>query len=154
MYSLITRRPADAAPALRRFNVLLDDLLGNWPPAFEEAGALTSAWAPACDVVEDAGSVKIVAELPGVKPEEVKVSIENNTLTIRGEKQQVTEDDKAGQVHRYERRYGSFERTFALPSTVDAEKIDARYDNGVLTVELPKVERARPRQIAVKRAGS
>jgi HSP20 family protein len=88
-------------------------------------------------------------EVPGVKPEDVKLSLENNMLTIRGEKKQVAEE-KAERVHRYERSYGVFERAFALPSSVDVDQIEARYDNGMLTVSLPKAERARPRQIEVK----
>ncbi len=101
------------------------------------------------DVFEDKDSVKIVAELPGVKPEDVKLSIENNLLTLRGEKKQVAEE-KTERVHRYERAYGMFERSFALPNTVDADRADARYEAGLLTIHLPKVERARPREIQVK----
>jgi HSP20 family protein len=110
---------------------------------------LTSAWHPAVDVFEDKTAVKIVAELPGVKPEDVKLSLENNVLTIRGEKKHEAEE-KTDRVHRFERSYGSFERAFVLPSTVDGEKISADYRNGVLTVSVPKAERARPREIPVK----
>jgi HSP20 family protein len=87
--------------------------------------------------------------VPGVRPEDVKISIENSLLTIRGEKQQQAEET-AERVHRYERSYGTFERTFALPTTVDPEKIDASYTHGLLTVTIPKAERARPREIPVK----
>ncbi len=100
---------------------------------------------------ESKDSVKIVAELPGVKPEDVKLSLENNLLTIRGEKKQEAEE-RNERVHRYERSYGSFERAFALPSTVDGDKITADYRNGVLTVSVPKAERARPREIPVRAA--
>ena len=93
--------------------------------------------------------MKIVAELPGVKPEDVKLSLENNLLTIRGEKKQEAEE-RNERVHRYERSYGTFERSFVLPSTVDGEKISADYQNGVLTVVVPKAERARPREIPVR----
>jgi len=78
----------------------------------------------------------------------VKITMENNTLTLRGEKKQVAEE-KNERVHRYERSYGSFERSFALPNTVDAEKVAAAFENGVLTVTLPKAEKAKPREIAV-----
>ena len=98
---------------------------------------------------EDKDAVKIVAELPGVKAEDVKISLENQTLTMRGEKRQVAEE-KTERVHRYERSYGAFERTFALPGTVDADRIEASYADGLLTVTLPKVERARPRQIEIR----
>jgi HSP20 family protein len=87
-------------------------------------------------------------ELPGVRPEDVKISLENNILTIRGEKRQQAEESNE-RVHRYERSYGSFERTFALPNTVDPDKIQANYENGVLMISVPKAERARPREIPV-----
>ena len=91
----------------------------------------------------------MVAEIPGVAAEDVKISLENNLLTLRGEKKQQAEE-KSERVHRYERSYGAFERTFALPTSVDPEKIDAQYSQGVLTVTIPKAERARPREIPVK----
>ena len=119
--------------------------------SFVRPGGMAGGGAAALplDVHETETEFVVKASLPGVKPEDVKLSLENNMLTIRGEKKQVAEE-KADRVHRYERSYGVFERAFALPSTVDAEKIEARYDAGVLTVDMPKAERARPRQIAVK----
>lgn len=146
---LTNRRTVDPFQNLRRLHTMLDDAFTSWPFQREENGTLTAAWTPAVDVFEDTDSVKIVAELPGVKPEDVKLSIENNVLTLRGEKKQVAEE-KTERVHRYERAYGMFERSFALPNTVDAERADARYDTGLLTIHLPKVERARPREIQVK----
>jgi HSP20 family protein len=149
MLMTTTRRPQDSMASLRRLNSVLDEAFNSWPFQSEENGALTSAWLPACDVFEDRDAVKIVAEVPGVRPEEIKLSIENNLLTIRGEKKQQAEE-KSERVHRYERSYGTFERTFALPTTVDPEKIDASSANGILTVTIPKAERARPREIPVK----
>ena len=90
-----------------------------------------------------------MGEIPGVRPEDVRLTVENNVLTIQGSKQQVAEE-RADRVHRYERTYGAFERSFTLPTTVDANSIKASYENGVLTVTLPKVERAKPRQIEVQ----
>ena len=148
MTLLTTRRPFENFQTLRRLNSVLDEAFATWPFQ-QESGSITSSWYPACDVFEDKEAVKIVAELPGVKPEDVKVSVENNVLTIRGEKKQEAEE-RSERVHRYERSYGSFERTFSLPSTVDAERIEAGISDGVLTVMLPKVEKARPRQIEVK----
>ncbi len=138
----LTRR-APELWGLRRLNRMLEDA---WQP-FQE-GELTSGWTPACDIFEDQNQLKLVLELPGVNPKDVKISLENNTLTIRGEKRQEAEE-KTERVHRYERSYGNFERRFTLPSTVDAENIQAGYDNGLLTVTLPKSERARPREIPV-----
>ena len=148
---LTNRGAADPFLGLRRLNTILDDAFAGWPLQREENGTLTASWTPAVDVFEDKDSVKIIAELPGVKPEDVKLSIENNVLTLRGEKKQ-TAEEKTERVHRYERAYGAFERTFNLPSTVDAENIQAAYDQGVLTIILPKVERARPREIPIKTA--
>jgi HSP20 family protein len=151
MTLMITRRPFDNYNTLRRLNTALDEAFSGWPFQQDESGSITSSWHPACNVFEDKESVKIVAELPGVKPEDVKLSLENNLLTIRGEKKQEAEE-RSERVHRYERSYGSFERTFVLPSTVDGDKISAEYQNGVLTVVVPKAEKARPREIPVRTA--
>jgi HSP20 family protein len=109
----------------------------------------TAAWTPVVDIFEEPEFVRIVAEVPGVKPEDVQILVAGNVLTIQGTKEQVAEQ-KAEKVHRYERTYGSFERSFTLPATVDAEHIKATYDMGVLTLVLPKVEKAKPRQIKVE----
>jgi HSP20 family protein len=130
---------------LRQLNRILDDAFSGWP--LQEQGTITSAWFPPCDVVEDGDSVRIMMELPGVEPDDVRLSLENNILTIRGEKRQQQESSEGGRVHRYERSYGSFERSFSLPNTVDADKVSAEYDNGVLMVKLQKAERMRPREI-------
>lgn len=149
MYLTTMRRRSDGLQNLRRLSSALDEAFGNWPLAQGLEGAITSAWVPACDIFEDQDGIKLVMEVPGVNPDDVKLQLENNMLTIRGEKRQVAEE-KADRVHRYERSYGSFERTFSLPSTVDADRIEADISDGVLTVMLPKAEKARPRQIAVR----
>ena len=145
-YSL-SRRPAESYQNLRRLNTLLDEAF-RWPFG-GEGSSVTAAWLPPVDVFENKDAVKIVAELPGVKPGDVKISLENSTLSLKGEKQQVAEES-TDRVHRDERTYGHFERTFSLPSTVDADRIEAQFENGVLTISIPKVERAKPRQIEVK----
>ena len=144
----MTQRPTEAFQNLRRLNSFLDEAISGFPFGAGN-GTLTAAWTPAVDVFEDKDAVKIVAELPGVTQEDVKISLENQTLTVRGEKRQVAEE-KTERVHRYERTYGAFERTFALPGTVDADRIEAAFAVGLLTVSLPKVERARPRQIEIR----
>jgi HSP20 family protein len=137
---------------LHRLNRILDEAFAS--PAFGEQGdVITSTWFAPTDVSEDANSLRITMELPGVNPEDVRLSLENNILTIRGEKKLQT-DESNERVHRFERTYGMFERTFALPNTVDPEKIEAQYENGVLFVMIPKAERAKPREIRVNAQGS
>ena len=131
MQSQVTRRPMNTAGDLflpRGLGRVFDEVLQGW--ISPEGGALTSSWWPACDVFEDREAVRIIAEVPGVKPQDVKLSLENNQLTIRGEKKQEAEE-QTERVHRYERSYGSFERAFVLPSTVDPERIQASYEHGI-----------------------
>ncbi|HSD30810.1 MAG TPA: Hsp20/alpha crystallin family protein [Gemmatimonadales bacterium] len=108
----------------------------------------STAWVPVVDIFEEAEHIRIVAEIPGVKPENFKISVEDNMLTISGTKEQVAEE-KAEKVHRYERTYGSFERSFTLPGTVDPAAIKATYEHGVLSIMLPKLEKAKAREIKV-----
>ena len=111
--------------------------------------AATTAWMPLVDIFEEPDVIRLVAEVPGVRPEDVKISVEANLLTIKGTKEQVAEE-KAEKVHRYERTYGAFERTFRLSTSIDHNKIKASYDLGVLTITLPKAETAKPHLIEVK----
>jgi HSP20 family protein len=108
-----------------------------------------SAWAPAVDIAEHDDAYTVKMELPGVNKDEVKITLESNILTIRGEKKH-EKDTKKENYHRIERIYGSFERSFTLPTTVKSDKIDAAYNNGVLQITLPKAEEAKPKQIEVK----
>jgi HSP20 family protein len=117
----------------------------EWP-ATEAASA---AWQPLVDIFEEPDVIRLVAEVPGVKPEDVKISVEGNLLTIKGTKEQVAEE-KAERVHRYERTYGAFERTFTLAASIDSNKIKATYNLGVLTITLPKANTAKPRLIEVE----
>jgi len=151
MYT-ITRSPMrdstqDVATLGSRINRMLNDVFANADWQYRDSAV--SSWVPPVDVLEQEDGIRILAELPGVKPEDVKLSLEGNVLTIHGTKQQVAEE-RTERVHRYERSYGAFERTFTLPATVDAAHIKAGYENGVLTVTLPKVEQAKPRQIEVQ----
>jgi HSP20 family protein len=113
-----------------------------------EHEAFHQAWVPAVDIYEtDAHEVVIKAELPDVKKEDIGVSVENNVLTLTGERK--AEQTKREQVQRVERRFGSFSRSFTLPTSVDAGQIAASYKDGVLTIRLPRREEAKPRQITV-----
>jgi HSP20 family protein len=112
---------------------------------------LAYSWTPVVDVRETEDALVLSAELPGLDSKNVAVSVEDNVLTISGEKKQEFDETREdGQFHIVERHYGRFERSFRLPETVNADKIDARFTNGVLTISLPKVEAARPRKIEVK----
>lgn len=130
-----------------RLGRFLEHMLES-PLQGEESRSLFGHWRPPVDVIEERDTIRLVAELPGVKPEDVKISLEGNVLTLQGEKHQ-EEEREDGNAHRYERTYGMFERSFTLPATIDANKIVAKFDAGLLTVLLPKVEAAKPRQIAV-----
>src|SRR5215207_2928532 len=103
---------------------------------------------PALDLSETAEGYLVEAALPGIKPEDVEITVENNVLTIKGETRQEV-DDKQRNFHRVERRFGSFQRTIGLPSTVKADAIQAELTNGVLRLEIPKAEEVKPRKISV-----
>jgi HSP20 family protein len=150
MFPVPRRSPAfDLLTSVRRLNDLVDDAFAGWPRS--GSGTVTSAWIPPTDVFEDKDSIRIVSEVPGLRPEDVRISLENQTLTICGERRESSEE-KTGEVHLYERSYGSFERSFSLPSTVDTDRVQAKVADGLLTVTLPKVERAKPREIPVASA--
>ncbi len=117
-------------------------------PFLEEALPLTN-WVPACDIYETDKDIVVKAELPGLKKEEVFVSIENNVLMLRGERK-FTDEVKRENFHRVERTYGEFLRSFTLPTFVDTTKILAEFKDGILMVTLPKREEAKPKQIEVK----
>ena len=103
---------------------------------------------PAVDVYEDEQNLVLKLEVPGMNEEDLKVSLENNTLTVSGERK-FEKEEKEENFHRIERRYGTFTRTFRLPNTVDAEKVDASYDKGVLKVTLAKRAEAKAKTIKV-----
>ena len=106
-------------------------------------------WTPTVDISETEAEYAIKAELPEVKREDVKVTVEDGVLTIQGERKQEKEE-KGKKYHRVERSYGRFVRTFTLPDTVDESKVKAEYADGILHLHLPKSEKAKPKQIDVK----
>jgi HSP20 family protein len=113
-----------------------------------EARELWGDWSPALDAFEDKEKYTVSVELPGLKKEDIAVSVHDGVLTVSGERKTET-DLKDGIVHRTERYYGKFTRSVSLPSTVRADKVSAAYKDGVLTVEVPKAEEARPKTIPV-----
>jgi HSP20 family protein len=131
-----------------RMNRLFDDAFRGAEGRGEEDWALGGSWAPAVDIFEQDGNIVLKAELPGVEPKDVDVRVENNTLTLRGQRRFDTEV-KRESYHRVERSYGSFARSFSLPNVVDLERIKAEYKDGVLRVTLPKKEEAKPKQISI-----
>ena len=139
----ITRRfvPVHDAAALQ--NRLLNSLFQDFARPQS-----TGSFVPAIDVYEDASRIVLTLETPGIAPENLNLRVENNTLTIEGERKAHT-DFKQENFHRIERRFGSFVRSFTLPQTVDTEQVAAHSEYGVLTVELPKKAAAQPKQIKV-----
>lgn len=103
----------------------------------------------ALDVYETDNDIVVKASVPGVKPKDIDITVTGNTLTIKGETKEETEKEEGNYLYR-ERRYGNFQRTISLPVEVEADKADASFENGVLTLHLPKVEQAKPKQIAIK----
>jgi HSP20 family protein len=129
--------------------VEIDRLNRMFEAAFSGEALASGAWVPAIDVYETAEKdVVVKVDLPDVKREDIKVTFENNVLSIEGERKFVT-DAAREQYHRMERGYGAFRRSFTLPTTVDAARVEAGYQDGVLTVKLPRREESRPRQIQV-----
>jgi HSP20 family protein len=113
-----------------------------------------TGWIPAVDVREDNKEIVLEIELPGIKPSEVEVTAENGVLTIRGEKQGTSTEGTEGRYHVVERTYGSFTRSFQLPSAVDERSIDAEFQDGLLSVHIPKAAIAQPRKIEIRNSGS
>jgi HSP20 family protein len=108
----------------------------------------TSSFAPAVDVYEDEHKVTLKIEVPGIEEKDIDVRVENQTLTVHGERK-IEKEEKEENYRRVERQYGSFTRTFTLPQTVDTENVSANYDKGVLKIALPKKAEAKPKQIKV-----
>jgi HSP20 family protein len=114
-----------------------------------EEGFSSGAWNPQVDIFENKNEIVLEAELPGMKPEDVNISIENNVLTMHGERKFEKKDEKDN-FHRVERSYGSFTRSFTLPPTVASESANAEFENGILRLTLAKREEAKPRRIEIK----
>ena len=129
-----------ASYEINRLNRMFDTMFGGEP--------IEGTWSPAVDIYENAQQdVVIKAELPGFKREAIKVTFEHNTLTVEGTRE--AEVEASREYHRQERQHGAFRRTFTLPPSVDSSKDDAQYQDGVLTITLPRREETKPRQIQV-----
>jgi HSP20 family protein len=109
----------------------------------------TQTWAPSVDIIEGENDYNIHVELPGVEKKDVKITVQDDVLIIKGEKKM--ESEKKGENYqRIERCYGTFQRSFTLPNSIASDKIDATYNNGILTISLPKMEEVKPKEIDVK----
>jgi HSP20 family protein len=134
-----------------RVNQLFNQNFGAmpWTGRGDSRQQLMSAnFIPPVDILEDDQNIVVQAELPGVTENDVEIRLENNVLTISGERRLEHEDRKQN-VHRIERGYGRFTRSFTLPAVVDPEKVQANFDNGLLTITVPRREEAKPRQIKI-----
>jgi len=128
-----------------RMNRLFDDAGRPWRT---DEPAATTSWSPSVDIFETEGEIVVKAELPGMDRKDIQLNLENNVLSLRGERkfQKETKDDN---YHRIERSYGVFSRSFSIPATVDEERIRADYKDGVLKIVLPKKDQAKPKQIKI-----
>jgi HSP20 family protein len=135
------QNPAPAWPTLGRLSSLQDEL----NRLFESP---MTGWAPPLDVHEDKDNFSIHVELPGMKREDIEVTLQNGALVISGERQEPKVQDGT-EIHRQERYYGKFTRALTLPAAVSGEKVKAQYNDGILTVTLPKAEEAKPKSIKV-----
>jgi HSP20 family protein len=137
-----------AAPVFslrREIDRLFEDTFGQNGP---QAGV--TAWVPAVNVREDDKELTFTVDLPGIKPDQVEITNENGVLTIRGERKETRSEDDKGRYHIVEQSYGAFSRSFQLPQGLDQNKIDAQFENGVLTVHIPKAAAAQPKRIEIK----
>ena len=138
------RETADIMRLPQRMSDLFQNLMGEWDPFAGERGF----W-PALDFADREDAIVIKAELPGCKPDEIEISVHGNTMSISGEKKEKTEEKKKNYYH-VESRYGSFRREMILPAEVNADKIQAKCQEGVLTITLPKAEKAKAKKIEIQ----
>ena len=134
----------------RDFNTFTERF-GNFPNRYFNAPVSTTAWNPSVDIFENDNEVVVKAELPGMEAKDIDVKLENNVLTLRGERH-FEKEAKEENYHRIEREYGSFSRAFSLPVSVNAEKVTAEYKDGVLKIVLPKKEEIKPKPIKIAAA--
>jgi len=137
---------ADVAVLQNRLNSIFNDFAR---PEGEQESLAMGNFIPPVDVYEDAQQLVLKLEVPGIKQEDLDVRVENQTLTVKGERK-FEKDEKEENFHRIERRYGNFTRSFTLPQTVDATAPKATYEDGVLAITLPKKEAAKPKQVKVE----
>ena len=147
--SLVRRRPLPGSPKRRESDFMhdlsryFDDMQSWW-----EGGGELGAWSPDVNVFDKDDQIIVEAEMPGMKKEDIKVSVQDHTLTLSGERKEETET-KDKHFYRRERTEGSFLRSIGLPTGVDSEKIDASYNDGILTLTIPKSEDAKTKRVEI-----
>jgi HSP20 family protein len=114
----------------------------------EEKDLVTSSWAPAVDIYEDEKELVLTAEVPGIEEKDIEIKLEDNTLSIHGERK-MEKETKEENYHRLERAYGSFYRSFTLPNYIDQEKIQAQHENGILKITMPKKPELKTRKVKI-----
>jgi len=129
-----------------RMNRLFEDIVSS--PRTEDSEIIQSTWSPAVDIYETENELVLTAELPGVDEKDVEIKIEDNTLTLKGERK-FEKETREETYHRIERAYGSFYRSFSLPNYIDQDKISAEYENGLLKVHMPKKPEVKPRKVKI-----
>ena len=134
-----------------RFNRELNTMMQNRPSNEEQddSNIVTSRWAPAVDIKENVDQFVLLADIPGVDPKDIEITMENNVLTIKGERRSETRQENNG-LKRVERVHGAFYRRFSLPDSADESRISAKGEHGVLAITIPKKEKAQPRRISVQ----
>jgi HSP20 family protein len=128
---------------------LFNEFMGRTMRQMDEETSASGAWSPAVNILENEDGIVISADLPGLKAEDVDVTVDNGVLTIRGERS-FEEASEGSTYHRVERWYGSFERSFSIPNSVDPAKIEAKFASGEMTISLPKRDESKPRSVKVK----
>ena len=140
----------DAAQELLRLHDRINRLFNlSHQHELEDDSMISGNWVPACDIVETSDALIVRAEVPGVRRDDIDISLDNGVLTLRGHRD-LEKETQERTYHRIERSYGSFSRSFTLPRSVDAERITAVYTDGVLEIRMPRREETRPRQIQVR----
>jgi len=148
--TLLVPTNAKCAPAARNpFRELEDRMNRLFGAVAADPEWNVGAWSPAVDIREDAEKYVVSADLPGLKKEDISISVMDDVLTLKGERKHEAENKGEG-FHRIERAYGTFQRNFRIPGGVDANRVEASFEQGVLTISLPKPETAKPKTIEVK----
>lgn len=133
---------------LNAVNRVVEEIFGELGQTSEDGQQVTRAWQPRVDILENERAYEIRAELPGVPREDVNIAVDNNVLTLSGERK-LEKDVNKESYHRIERVYGAFTRSFTLPTSVDTTRVEAKLEHGLLTVVVPKAAEAQPRKIEI-----